>query len=31
MDKMSQEAEAQIKKVEHAGRAAKDFPIEIVG
>jgi uncharacterized protein YaaN involved in tellurite resistance len=31
MDKMSQEAEAQIKKVEHAERATKDFPIEIIG
>jgi uncharacterized protein YaaN involved in tellurite resistance len=31
MDKMSQEAEAQIKKVEHAERAVKDFPIEIIG
>jgi len=31
MEKMSQEAEAQIKKVEHAERATKDFPIEIIG
>jgi uncharacterized protein YaaN involved in tellurite resistance len=31
MEKMSQEAEEQIKKVEHAERASKDFPIEIVG
>ncbi|HTE39428.1 MAG TPA: toxic anion resistance protein, partial [Steroidobacteraceae bacterium] len=31
MDKMSKEAEEQIRKVEHAEKAAKDFPIEIVG
>jgi uncharacterized protein YaaN involved in tellurite resistance len=31
MDKMSKEAEEQIKKVEHAERATKDFPIEIIG
>jgi uncharacterized protein YaaN involved in tellurite resistance len=31
MDRMSKEAEAQIRKVEHAERANKDFPIEIVG
>jgi uncharacterized protein YaaN involved in tellurite resistance len=31
MDKMSQEAEEQIKRVEHAERATKDFPIEIIG
>jgi uncharacterized protein YaaN involved in tellurite resistance len=30
MDRMSQEAEAQIRKVEHAELAAKDFPIEII-
>jgi uncharacterized protein YaaN involved in tellurite resistance len=31
MDKMSKEADDQIRKVEHAEKAAKDFPIEIVG
>jgi len=31
MDRMSKEAEEQIKKVEHAERATKDFPIEIIG
>lgn len=30
MEKMSQEAEEQIRRVEHAEVAAKDFPIEIV-
>jgi uncharacterized protein YaaN involved in tellurite resistance len=31
MDRMSKEADAQIRKVENAERANKDFPIEIVG
>jgi uncharacterized protein YaaN involved in tellurite resistance len=30
MEKLSQEAEVQIRRVEHAEVAAKDFPIEIV-
>jgi uncharacterized protein YaaN involved in tellurite resistance len=31
MDRMSKEADEQIRKVEHAERVNKDFPIEIVG
>lgn len=31
MDRLALESEEQIKKVEHAEQAAKDFPIEIVG
>ena len=29
MDKLAVESEAQIRKVEHAEKAASDFPIEI--